>query len=131
MSRQFQDAALTTFVAVTIPEFLPLYETERLLQELAKFHMDARNIVVNQILDPVAAQSCPHCKSKSSVQQLYLGQMDELYRGLYHMTYLPAVTHEIRGQEALRAFSLRLFEDREKELRTMGEGGGDSGVNQN
>ena len=56
LSKQFQDPALTTFIAVTIPEFLPLYETERLLQELAKFNMDARNIVINQVLDPVEAQ---------------------------------------------------------------------------
>merc|ERR1711991_543334 len=50
ISEQFQDARLTTFVAVTLAEFLPLYETERLLQELARLNMDCRNLVVNQIL---------------------------------------------------------------------------------
>lgn len=109
ISQQFQDPALTTFVCVCIPEFLALYETERLLQELVKLKMESRNIVVNQILDPVLAQSCQYCKGKSAVQQTYLGQIDELYTGLFHLTYLPAVTKEVRGVEALLEFSPRLM----------------------
>lgn len=73
INKQMKDPSLTTFVAVCIPEFLSMYETERLIQELAKFKIDVHNIVINQVLFP--DDTCKMCRARSKMQYKYLTQI--------------------------------------------------------
>lgn len=103
VNKQFQDPDLTTFVCVCISEFLSLYETERLIQDLMKYHMDVNTIVVNQLLFADNSQ-CKRCQSRWKMQKKYLDQMDELYED-YHLVKMPLCGNEIRGLDNLKKFS--------------------------
>ena len=49
VSERFKSASETTFIAVCIPEFLSVYETERLVQQLAKYQININSVVINQV----------------------------------------------------------------------------------
>ncbi|KAG6486322.1 hypothetical protein ZIOFF_054892 [Zingiber officinale] len=94
---------LTTFVCVCIPEFLSLYETERLVQELAKFEIDAHNIIINQVLFEDEAVESKLLKARIKMQQKYIDQFYMLYDD-FNITKLPLLPEEVCGVQALRKF---------------------------
>eukprot|EP01016_Furgasonia_blochmanni_P041364 TRINITY_DN5362_c0_g1_i2.p1 TRINITY_DN5362_c0_g1~~TRINITY_DN5362_c0_g1_i2.p1 ORF type:complete len:360 (-),score=72.91 TRINITY_DN5362_c0_g1_i2:10-1089(-) len=109
VNEQMKDQTKTTFLAVMIPEFLSLYETERLVQELMKSKIDIHNVVVNQVLFP--DDKCRMCIARSKMQKKYLDQVMELYDD-FHIVVIPLQEEEVRGVPKLKSFCTNLLTTR-------------------
>merc|ERR1719215_1439120 len=125
---QIKDPEKTTFVCVCIPEFLSIYETERLVQELSKAEVDTHNVVVNQVLFPdkdaedlvewygKTKSSLPDeaqdligkTISRKRMQDRYISQIFELYED-FHAVLMPLLDNEVRGVASLESFSAFLM----------------------
>ena len=99
------DPTLCTFVCVTLPEFLPLYETERLIDFLSDSNIETHTIIVNQVLDKERSANCPFCSKKWSSQQKYLKDIHDVYGDLFRIVEVPAQIDEVKGRAAILNFA--------------------------
>jgi len=118
----FQDPDQCTFVCVCIPEFLSLYETERLSQTLTKYGIDCGSIVINQVLHPIHFEPpselegtlktiCDRHIARVKMQQKYIRQYNDLYGEDFHLVQIPLLNKEVRQLDSLRNYGNLLINE--------------------
>jgi len=92
------------FIAVTIPEDMAILETERLLNDLNRYGIKVKQLLLNNVLE---SRDCQFCRERSKAQEEYVKQIRRKFSNL-KTTIIPLQPREVKGIEALDKFS-RLF----------------------
>jgi len=108
------------FIGVTIPEDMAIQETERLVNNLNRFGLKVKQLVVNNVLHPslmdgkvyppgLELKDCEFCRERSKAQEEYIKQIRRKFSNL-KTTIIPLQPREVKGIEALDKFTGSLFQ---------------------
>lgn len=99
------DKEKTMFIAVTIPEAMGVYQTERLLDTLNTLKIASEHIVVNRV---TPANKCGLCSARREMERKYV---KDIYRRFssHDISVLAQFDSEVRGMKELRQVSKKLF----------------------
>lgn len=109
IERLFSDPKQSECVAVTIPEAMPVLETERLLLELAKLKFPCRHVAVNMVQ---GKNDCSFCSSRIRNQEVHMRRIRVWNSGRAIAT-LPLWPRPVRGLKMLEEVSQVLFHEEE------------------
>jgi len=101
-------SARCEFIPVCIPEDMAVRETARLLSELAEHRISARQLVMNNVMEPDGSE---FCRRRRQSQEKYLALTGELFPGI-PVTVVPQFPEEIRGLDGLKKLKNALFTQR-------------------
>ena len=74
-----KDQSKCEFIAVTIPEDMAILETERLINNLNKYGIKVKQLIVNNVLE---LRDCEFCRERSNAQEEYVKQIRRKFSNL-------------------------------------------------
>ena len=102
----FSDPANVEFILVTIPEALGVYQSRRVIGELAKHGLHVHFIVIN---DVIVEPDCDFHRRRMEMQIPYIEMLHDEYADRMDLVRLPLLPYEVKGVERLREVESFLF----------------------
>ena len=102
-----KDTTQCEFIPVCIPEAMVIMETGRLLTDLGKSEIIARQIIVNNVM---TSGGCDYCQRRKAGQLPYLQEISKSF-GKLNKVEVPMFAEEIKGLEALHKLQSFLFSE--------------------
>ncbi|MEK7742023.1 MAG: ArsA family ATPase [Nitrospirota bacterium] len=101
-----KDQQRCEFIVITIPESMAILETERLINNLSKYGINVRQLVINNVLE---STGCGFCRERKKEQEKYINQIGGKFSNL-KITITPLQSKEVKGIDALENFKELLFQ---------------------
>ncbi|WP_276300422.1 ArsA family ATPase [Halorussus lipolyticus] len=111
-----RDPSKTDFRVVMVPEEMSVFESKRLLGQLAEFEIPVGTVVVNKVMEDLSdvageatdtdafvspnLDTCEFCQRRWDVQQDALAEAQEVFRG-HDVKRVPLLADEVRGERML------------------------------
>ncbi len=106
----FSDSANVEFILVTIPEALGVYQSKRVIKNLAQHNIDVQYMIIN---DVIVEPDGDFMQRRLEMQQPYIEMLEEEYGGSSHykmtLVQLPLLPYEVKGIERLKEVEELLF----------------------
>jgi arsenite-transporting ATPase len=104
----FRDPDNVSFVLVTIPEALGVYQSRRLVDQFADFGLDVEHMIINHV---IVEPDCDFHRERQAMQAPYLALLDKEYGDRMELVCVPARPYEVKGVARLREIEAILFGD--------------------
>ncbi len=101
-----RDSNKCEFIAVTIPEDMAILETERLINNLNRYGMKVKQLIINNVAE---SRDCDFCRARSKEQEKYINQIRKKFADI-KTTIISLQPREVKGIEALNNLKESLFQ---------------------
>jgi arsenite-transporting ATPase len=99
--RGLADETVSAFNMVLLPEKLPIEETARAVEDLAKFGIKVPSLIINEVIPLEVLKGNWFLERRRGTQEMYMNEIAERFRGLVRKD-VPLFESDVFGVESLR-----------------------------